>query len=67
MKPTIRKKKLSKVQEKPQANLGLATTEELLNELRVRIEMDYFSGGGGLLYSTVAGRPESIAEADSSG
>lgn len=46
---------------KPQANLGLATTEELLNEIRSRIEIDYFSGGGGLQYTTVDGRPEIIA------
>ena len=39
-------------------NLGLATTEELLVELRTRIEIDWYSGGGGLGYSTVAGRPE---------
>lgn len=37
--------------------LGLATTRELLEELRARIEVDYFAGGGGLDYTTVAGRP----------
>ncbi len=41
--------------------LGLATTAELLDELRTRIYMDYF-GGGGLGYSTVAGRPPSQVE-----
>jgi hypothetical protein len=39
-------------------NLGLATTAQLLEELRVRIEVDYYSGGGGLDYSTVRGRPD---------
>jgi len=38
-------------------NLGLATTRELLDELRTRIEVDYYVGGGGLDYSTVNGRP----------
>jgi hypothetical protein len=47
----------------PGANLGLATTRELLDELRTRIEVDYFAGGGGLEYSTVAGRPEGLAAA----
>lgn len=41
----------------PQANLGLATTEQLLDELRARVEVDYSNGGGGLHYSTVHGRP----------
>jgi hypothetical protein len=41
-----------------QPNLGLATTRELLDELRARIEVDYASGGGGLDYTTVHGRPE---------
>lgn len=40
-------------------NLGLATTAQLLDELRARIEIDYFAGGGGLGYTTVGGRPES--------
>lgn len=40
------------------ANLGLATTAELLEELRVRIEVDYHSGGGGLSYTSVSGRPD---------
>lgn len=44
-------------------NLGLATTRELLEELRCRIEIDYYAGGGGLDYSTVNGRPQpSLAE-----
>lgn len=43
-----------------QPNLGLATTEELLNEIKARIEVDYFQGGGGMQYSTVKGRPESM-------
>lgn len=42
------------------ANLGIATTEELLTELRARIRMDYWNGGGGLQYSTVNGRPERL-------
>lgn len=37
----------------PQANLGLATTRELLDEIRARIEVD-----GKLDYSTVGGVPE---------
>ena len=41
------------------ANLGLATTEALLAELRSRIDVDYLNGGGGLYYSTVTGRPDS--------
>jgi hypothetical protein len=40
-------------------NLGLATTRELLEELRARIEIDYYSGGGGLDYTVVKGRPNS--------
>ncbi len=39
-------------------NLGLATTRQLLDELRARIDVDYFAGGGGLDYTTVGGRPE---------
>ena len=39
------------------ANLGLATNRQILDELRARIEIDYYSGGGGLDYSTVGGRP----------
>lgn len=42
------------------ANLGYATTAELLDELRARIEIDYFAGGGGLQYTVMAGRPEFI-------
>lgn len=42
-------------------NLGLATTAQLLDEIRARIEVDYyFAGGGGLDYTSVAGRPESV-------
>jgi hypothetical protein len=38
--------------------LGLATTGQLLDELRARIEVDFVSGRpGGLGYSTVAGVP----------
>lgn len=44
-------------------HLGLATTRDLLDELRCRIEVDYFVGGGGLDYSTVAGRPDAILDA----
>lgn len=36
--------------------LGLATTGELLDEIRSRIDIDYHNGGGGLEYSTVKGR-----------
>jgi hypothetical protein len=39
------------------ANLGLATTHQLLDEIAARIDVDYASGGGGLGYSTVHGRP----------
>jgi hypothetical protein len=38
-------------------NLGLAMTRELLAELRTRIMIDYYNGGGGLEYTTVGGRP----------
>jgi hypothetical protein len=38
-------------------NLGLATTRELLAEISTRIEVDGASGGGGLDYTTVGGRP----------
>lgn len=38
-------------------HLGLATTRQLLDEIAARIEMDYYSGGGGLDYTTVKGRP----------
>lgn len=41
-----------------QPRLGLATTGQLLEELRARIEVDYFAGGGGLDYTTMHGRPE---------
>jgi hypothetical protein len=44
-------------------NLGLATTRQLLDELRARIEVDYVMGGGGLDYTTVGGRPESVLSA----
>lgn len=43
------------------ANLGLATTGELLDEIRARIEIDYNMGGGGLGYTTVGGRPHAVA------
>jgi hypothetical protein len=45
-------------EDRPKANLGLATTAQLLEELKARIEIDYYSGGGGLQYTTVGGRPE---------
>jgi hypothetical protein len=48
--------------EEPKANLGLATTRELLQELESRIRIDYYRGGGGLNYSTVKGRPESALD-----
>lgn len=48
---------------KPEPNLGLATTAQLLDEIRARIEVDYYRGGGGLDYSTTAGRPESTGPA----
>lgn len=35
-----------------QANLGLATTRELLAEITARIEVDKATGGGGLDYRT---------------
>lgn len=41
----------------PRANLGLATTQQLLDEITTRIRIDYYSGGGGLDYTTVGGRP----------
>lgn len=44
-------------------NLGLATTRQLLDELRARIETDYAVGGGGLDYTTVHGRPDTPAPA----
>jgi hypothetical protein len=44
----------------PEAKLGLATTGQLLAELRARIEVDYYSGGGGLGYTTAHGRPTAI-------
>ena len=39
-------------------HLGLAMTQQLLDELTSRIRVDYFAGGGGLDYSTVKGRPD---------
>jgi hypothetical protein len=39
-------------------NLGLATTGELIDEVRARIQVDYAAGGGGLDYTTVDGRPD---------
>lgn len=53
---------VDRVKEMTGSNLGLATTQELLDELRSRIELDYFAGGGGLQYTTVGGRPESVLE-----
>lgn len=53
---------VGRVKEMTGSNLGLATTQELLDELRARIELDYFAGGGGLQYTTVGGRPESVLE-----
>jgi hypothetical protein len=47
-------------EDRPKANLGLATTAELLEEIKARIEVDYYSGGGGLQYTTVGGRPEGL-------
>ena len=49
---------IAKLVEGNAPNLGLATTRELLDELRTRIEVDYSMGGGGLDYTTVTGRPE---------
>ena len=42
-----------------EANLGLATTMELIQEIASRIAVDYSVGGGGLNYTTVHGRPDS--------
>ncbi len=39
------------------ARLGMATTGSLLDEIKTRIEIDYYVGGGGLDYTTVTGRP----------
>ena len=47
-------------QTKSTPNLGCATTDQLLDELRARIDADYYAGGGGLDYSTVNGRPEMV-------
>ena len=44
--------------EEEKANLGLATTRELLEEIAARIRIDYHAGGGGLDFTTVGGRPE---------
>lgn len=41
-----------------QPNLGLATTRQLLEEITSRIHTDYSSGGGGLDYTSVHGRPD---------
>jgi hypothetical protein len=54
---------LAFLREQERPLLGLATTRQLLDELRTRIEIDYFAGGGGLDYSTVTGRPEAILDA----
>lgn len=40
------------------ARLGLATTGQLLDEVRSRIDTDYLQGGGGPDYTTVTGRPD---------
>lgn len=37
----------------PEPMLGLATTRQLLDEIRARIEVDGANGGGGLDYRTV--------------
>lgn len=50
--------------ERNSALLGLATTGELLDELRARVNLDYFVGGGGLGYTTVGGRPDGTALPD---
>ncbi len=47
------------------ANLGLATTGQLIDEIRSRVEVDYFAGGGGLEYTTVRGRPRAIVDGPS--
>ena len=52
--------KVIELTEPYEAHLGLATTRQLLDELRTRIEVDYFVGGGGLDYTTMSGRPASI-------
>lgn len=39
-------------------HLGLATTQQLIDEITTRIKIDYYAGGGGLDYSTVKGRPD---------
>ena len=44
--------------EQDEPHLGLATTWQLLDELRARIEVDYYNGGGGLQYTTKDGRPD---------
>jgi hypothetical protein len=44
--------------EEEKANLGLATTRELLLEVAARIAIDFHAGGGGLDYTAVHGRPE---------
>jgi len=52
------------VEPSAEASLGLATTRQLLTELTARIDVDGASGGGGLDYTTVAGRPEPIKPSD---
>lgn len=42
-------------------SLGLATTSQLLDEIASRIATDYASGGGGLDYTTVRGRPDALS------
>lgn len=53
----IRKEIKKEVSENRLPNLGLATTRELLAEITSRIDVDYASGGGGLDYTTITGRP----------
>jgi hypothetical protein len=52
--PVVRQR--AQTADEPQ--LGFATTRQLLEELRVRVEIDYYAGGGGLDYTTVHGRPD---------
>lgn len=54
------KKTLVKTSDKQEPYLGLATTAQLLEEIRVRIELDYFNVAV-LKYTSVDGRPDSIA------
>lgn len=49
---------LQKIREDEGPKLGLATTRQLLEEIKTRIDMDWYNGGGGLNYTTVEGRPD---------